>query len=163
MDKTAYELAQEATTEITMADLMQATVDEGASDLHIRVGGPPYLRCSGALEPLDVPPLKVSMKGRRMIMPGRRFCEYQIRGEVEEVRQGHLEQMPVTLMYMRFPFDGRAPMLLPIYASKMVLKDYEPQPGDEIDAYVWLQARVIDFDPQAPDAADDAPQSAPRQ
>ena len=112
---------------------------------------------------LDVPPLKVSMKGRRMIMPGRRFCEYQIRGEVEEVRQGHLEQMPVTLMYMRFPFDGRAPMLLPIYASKMVLKDYEPQPGDEIDAYVWLQARVIDFDPQAPDAADDAPQSAPRQ
>ena len=112
---------------------------------------------------LDVPPLKVSMKGRRMIMPGRRFCEYQIRGEVEEVRQGHLEQMPVTLMYMRFPFDGRAPMLLPIYASKMVLKDYDPQPGDEIDAYVWLQARVIDFDPQAPDAADDAPQSAPRQ
>ena len=56
MDKSAYELAQEATTEITMADLMQATVDEGASDLHIRVGGPPYLRCSGALEPLDVPP-----------------------------------------------------------------------------------------------------------
>ena len=57
MDKTVYELAPEATTEITMQDLMQATVDEGASDLHIRVGGPPYLRCSGSLEPLDVPPL----------------------------------------------------------------------------------------------------------
>lgn len=112
---------------------------------------------------LDVPPLKVSMKGRRMIMPGRRFCEYQIRAEVEEVRQGSLEQMPVTLMYLRFPFDERAPMLLPVYASKMVLKDYEPKAGDEIDAYVWLQGRVIDFDPQAPDAAEDDTQAAPQQ
>ena len=112
---------------------------------------------------LDVPPLKVSMKGRRMIMPGRRFCEYQIRAEVEAVRQGQLEQMPITLMYLRFPFEGREPMLLPVYASKMVLKDYEPKAGDEIDAYVWLQGRVIDFDPQAPDAAEDNTQAAPRQ
>ena len=112
---------------------------------------------------MDVPPLKVSMKGRRMIMPGRRFCEYQIRAEVEAVRQGQLEQMPITLMYLRFPFEGREPMLLPVYASKMVLKDYEPKAGDEIDAYVWLQGRVIDFDPQAPDAAEDNTQAAPRQ
>ena len=112
---------------------------------------------------LDVPPLKVSMKGRRMIMPGRRFCEYQIRGEVEEVRQGQLEQMPITLMYLRFPFDEREPMLLPVYASKMVLGDYEPKAGDEIDAYVWLQGRVIDFDPQAPDAVEDDAPAAPRQ
>jgi len=52
-----HALAEQATTEITMADLMQATVDEGASDLHIRVGRPPVLRCSGALEPLDCPDL----------------------------------------------------------------------------------------------------------
>lgn len=106
---------------------------------------------------LDVPPLKVSMKGRRMIMPGRRFCEYQLRGEVEEVRQGNLENMPVTLMYLRFPFDQREAMLLPVYASKMVLGDYEPKAGDEIDAYVWLQGRVIDFDPQAADAVEEEP------
>lgn len=112
---------------------------------------------------LDVPPLKVSMKGRRMIMPGRRFCEYQIRAEVEAVHQGQLEQMPITLMYLRFPFDERDPMLLPVYASKMVLGDYEPKAGDEIDAYVWLQGRVIDFDPQAPDATEDDTQTAPQQ
>ena len=106
---------------------------------------------------LDVPPLKVSMKGRRMIMPGRRFCEYQLRGEVEEVRQGNLENMPVTLIYLRFPFDQREAMLLPVYASKMVLGDYEPKAGDEIDAYVWLQGRVIDFDPQAADAVEEDP------
>ena len=37
-------------------------------------------------------------------------------------------------------------MVLPIYASKMVLRDYDPQEGDEVDAYVWLQGRVIDMD-----------------
>ncbi|MDO5462453.1 MAG: type IV pilus twitching motility protein PilT [bacterium] len=50
-----HELAAQAETAITMNDLMQAAVDEGSSDLHIRVGRPPVLRCSGALEPLDCP------------------------------------------------------------------------------------------------------------
>ena len=102
------------------------------------------------------------MKGRRMIMPGRRFCEYQLRGEVEEVRQGNLENMPVTLLYLRFPFEQREPMLLPVYATKMVLGEYEPKAGDEIDAYVWLQGRVIDFDPLAEDAVEEEP-AAPAQ
>ena len=44
-------------TELTMTELMQATVDEGASDLHIRAGIPPSLRIHGSLTPLDVPPL----------------------------------------------------------------------------------------------------------
>jgi len=44
-------------SEINMNDLLQATVDEGASDLHIRVGIPPMLRIHGALTPLDSPPL----------------------------------------------------------------------------------------------------------
>ena len=112
---------------------------------------------------LDVPPLKVSMKGRRMIMPGRRFCEYQLRAEVERVQQGELEKMPITILYLRFPFDNRPPMLLPVFASRMVLGNYEPQVGDEVDAYVWLQGRVIDFDPQAPDAVDEETPAAPVQ
>lgn len=43
--------------ELTMQDLLQATVDEGSSDLHIRVGVPPMLRIHGSLTPLDIPPL----------------------------------------------------------------------------------------------------------
>ena len=38
-------------------DLLQATVDEGSSDLHIRVGLPPMLRVHGNLTPLDMPAL----------------------------------------------------------------------------------------------------------
>ena len=37
-------------------------------------------------------------------------------------------------------------MRLAVYASKMVLGDYEPEAGHEIDAYVWLQGRIIDID-----------------
>lgn len=44
MKTNIHELAATATTEITMADLMQAAIDEGSSDLHIRVGRPPILR-----------------------------------------------------------------------------------------------------------------------
>jgi twitching motility protein PilT len=43
--------------EMNMMDLLQATVDEGCSDLHIRVGIPPMLRVHGSLTPLDTPPL----------------------------------------------------------------------------------------------------------
>src|SRR5437870_6855619 len=40
---------------IQMDDLLQVGVDEGASDLHIRVGVPPVIRLHGALVPMDLP------------------------------------------------------------------------------------------------------------
>jgi twitching motility protein PilT len=43
--------------EIEMSDLLQLTVDEGASDLHLTVNSPPVLRLHGGLHPLDTPPL----------------------------------------------------------------------------------------------------------
>ena len=42
---------------VEMSELLQLTVDEGSSDLHIRVGLPPVLRIHGSLSPLDIPPL----------------------------------------------------------------------------------------------------------
>jgi twitching motility protein PilT len=42
---------------IQMDDLLQVVVDEGASDLHIRVGVPPIIRLHGSLVPLDLPAL----------------------------------------------------------------------------------------------------------
>ncbi len=43
--------------DFTMDELEQLCVDEGASDLHIRVGIPPMLRIHGSLTPLDCEPL----------------------------------------------------------------------------------------------------------
>jgi len=40
---------------IEINDLLQLTVDEDASDLHLTVGAPPMLRIHGGLQPLDSP------------------------------------------------------------------------------------------------------------
>src|SRR5271165_5316749 len=42
----------------SMADLLQLMVQEGSSDLHIRVGVPPVIRVHGVLHRVDGPPLK---------------------------------------------------------------------------------------------------------
>ncbi|MDR1856746.1 MAG: hypothetical protein LBR22_06250 [Desulfovibrio sp.] len=93
---------------------------------------------------LDVPPLKLRIAGRHLIFPGRFFCEYQIRAPVEKIDECMLERMPVKALYLRFPFEDRPPMLLPVYATQLVLGEYAPKVGDEVDAYVWLQGRIAD-------------------
>jgi hypothetical protein len=95
---------------------------------------------------IDVPPLKVDVSERHIIMPGRNFCEYQLRAKVEHTQDVQLENMPVKILYLNFPFENRETLHLPVYASKFVLGEYEPQKGDAVDAYVWLQGRIIDID-----------------
>ncbi len=46
------------TAQVSMSDLLQVVVDEGASDLHITVGLPPTLRLHGSLQAIDCPPLR---------------------------------------------------------------------------------------------------------
>ncbi len=95
---------------------------------------------------LDVPPLKIPMAGRHLIFPGRSFGEYELRARILQVEEHKLDKMPVKILYLEFPFEEHKPLLLPVYAPKSVLKDYEPAAGDEIDAYVWLQGRIIDME-----------------
>ena len=107
-------------------------------------------------ERTDVPPLKISMAGKKIIMPGRVFGEYQVRTRVERVEACKLDKLDIAVLYVAFEFDDRPALHLPIYVPKPMLKDYEPAEGDEIEAYVWLQGRIIDFDPNeaAPDSAE---------
>lgn len=98
---------------------------------------------------LDVPPLKIPMAGRHLIFPGRNFGEYELRARIVKVEDHQLERMPVKILYLEFPFEEHQPLLLPVYAPKSVLKDYEPAAGDEIDAYVWLQGRIVDMEDQS--------------
>jgi len=53
-------------SEIEMSELLQLTVEEEASDLHIAVGLPPVLRIHGALRPLDTAPLTADDTERLM-------------------------------------------------------------------------------------------------
>lgn len=98
----------------------------------------------------DVPPLRVEIKDKHMILPGRHYGEYHMRGVVTEVEDWQFDKMPVKALYINFPFDERPPLSLPIFASSFVLGEYAPEKGQEVEAYVWLQGRIIDLDTEMP-------------
>lgn len=99
-------------------------------------------------KPQDVPPLKLDIKGKHFIMPGRFFGEYQFRAPIESVEECQLDKMPVKILYLAFPFDDRPDLRLPLYVSQFVAQDLKLEERQEIDAYVWLQGRVIDMERQ---------------
>lgn len=95
---------------------------------------------------LDMPPLKVKLAGKHMIMPGRNFCEYQMRATVLSVESTRLDKEDIYIIRLQFGFEDRPPLDVAVYAPRRVcVKGYEPKAGDEIDAYVWLQGRIADY------------------
>ncbi len=55
-----------ANSDVEMSDLLELTVHEGASDLHLAVGVPPILRIHGGMQPLDSPSLDAEDTERLM-------------------------------------------------------------------------------------------------
>lgn len=105
-----------------------------------------WLASNPGQDRLAVPPLKIDIRGKSMIMPGRAFGEYQIRATVEKVEDCQLEKMAVKAIFLKFPFDNRPAMQLPLYASQHILGEFSPEPGMEVEAYAWLQGRIIDLE-----------------
>ncbi len=93
---------------------------------------------------LDVPPLKIPLKGKQIIMPGRNFGEYETRNTILEVEKCNLDKIDVYMLRLDFPLPEREPLRIMLYAPAHLFKDEEPKVGDEIDAYIWLQARIAD-------------------
>lgn len=132
---------------IRKALLDHITITQGP---HYEIYAQEWLAANPDKKRSDVPPLKVEIKDRHIIMPGRHFGEYQIRGVIERMEDWQFEKMPVKALYLNFPFDNRPPLRLVVYASKFSLGDYEPAVGHEIESYVWLQGRIIDLDTEQP-------------
>ena len=100
----------------------------------------------------DVPPLKLDISGKHFILPGRFYGEYQIRALIDRIDECRLDKMPIKILYLTFPFDNRPPMLLPLYVSEYVQKDAKLEEGREIEAYIWLEGRVIDLEATSPES-----------
>lgn len=121
------------------------TITEGAQyEAHAAA----WLAANAGKSRIDVPPLKVSLAGKDIIMPGRAYGEYRMRTTVREIKDCSLDKLNIVILTVVFPFENREPLVLPIYVPKPMLKKYEPAVGDSIDMYVWLQGRIIDFDPK---------------
>ncbi len=96
---------------------------------------------------LDVPPLKINLVGKQIIMPGRNFCEYEVRNTILEVEKTTLDKLDVYILRMAFPLPNHPPLHIAVYVPLHLLQDYEPKVGDDIDAYIWLQGRIADRNP----------------
>lgn len=105
-----------------------------------------WLRENPGKQSKDAPPLKLEIKGKHFIMPGKFFGEYQLRALIEKIEECQFEKMPFKICFLSFPFENRPALNIPLFASQFVLGNYEPQTGDEIEIHAWLEGRIIDLE-----------------
>lgn len=105
-----------------------------------------WLQENPGAKSMDVPPLKIDIAGKHFIMPGRFYGEYQLRAVISDIEEWQFDKMPIQVLYLSFPFDNRPEMRLPLYVSKFVAPDFKPEKGQDIEAYAWLQGRIIDLE-----------------
>lgn len=109
---------------------------------------------------LDVPPLKVSLNGMRVLGPTERCAEYQGRARIYDVDSFLFGPEGAQEKVYRFGATfgtSDTPLHFILYApERMCLKGYEPREGHEVDVVFWMQGRVVDAGDDAPDMVDDA-------
>jgi len=93
---------------------------------------------------LDVPPLKISLHGACVLLPTPQYTIYQLRAPILAVEESELSGEKIYILRLAFGLDTQEPLDLPIYASARACKKYVPKEGDEIDAVIWLQGRLLD-------------------
>lgn len=97
---------------------------------------------------LDVPALKIPLKGRTLIDITDHCCEYQCRANIFEVDSFMFGPEKSQMKIYRFGVgfgNPEKPVYAIIYAPERVcVKGYEPKEGDDVDMIFWLQGRVAD-------------------
>jgi len=93
---------------------------------------------------LDVPPLKISLSGACVLLPSPQYTVYQLRAPIHSIEESALSGEKVYILRLTFGLDTPQPLDLPLYAPSRVCKNYVPKEGDEIDAIMWLQGRLLD-------------------
>lgn len=98
---------------------------------------------------LDVPPLKLSLHGTRILGPANeRCCEYQARVSIYDVDSFMFGPEGAQEKIYRFgaTFGSQeCPLYLIMYAPERIcLRGYEPKEGHEVDLIFWMQGRIVD-------------------
>lgn len=93
---------------------------------------------------IDVPQLKVSLAGARILRPGELRGDYQLRVPVTSVDETTFGNDKVYMLQVQLGLDTPEPLEFVLYASEKVCKGYTPRAGDEIDALLWLEGRIMD-------------------
>ena len=98
----------------------------------------------------EVPPLKIDMRGKRILGGTQYSSMYQARTTIEDE--------PVSFMFgpegaqvkiYRFPvvFGEKNPIAIMIYAPEKACKNgYVPEKGHDVEMLFWLQGRITDYE-----------------
>ncbi len=111
---------------------------------------------------LDVPALKIPLKGKTIIDITDKASEYQCRASIFEVDSFEFGPGEAAKKIYRFGIaigDPEKPVYLIIYAPASVcVKGYEPKEGDDVDMIFWMQGRIADAEDLAESDSSDAVQ-----
>lgn len=103
---------------------------------------------------LDVPQLKISLVGLRVLAPTPNCAEYQGRGHIFDVDSFSFGPEGAEVKVHRFGITFGAtenPFYVVLYASERVCVDgYEPKENDEVDVVFWMQGRIADIGDEVP-------------
>lgn len=108
---------------------------------------------------LDVPPLKISLRGLRVLGPLERCCEFQGRVRIYDVDSFLFGPEGAQEKVYRFGATfgtAETPIHVLLYAPERIcVKGYVPEEGHEVDVVFWMQGRVVDAGDDAPEMVDD--------
>ena len=115
---------------------------------------------------LDVPPLKISLHGLRVLGPiERSTSEYQGRVRIYDVDSFLFGPEGAQEKVYRFGATfgtTETPIHLILYAPERIcIKGYVPEEGHEVDVMFWMQGRVVDAGDEAPEMVDEPDPESP--
>ena len=107
-----------------------------------------WMKANPTKSRLDVPALKIPLKGKTIIDITERFCEYQCRANIFDVDSFNFGPEGASQKIYRFGIaigDPENPVYLIMYAPERVcIKGYVPAEGDDVDMIFWMQGRIAD-------------------
>ncbi len=93
---------------------------------------------------LDVPQLKIPLSGARILAPGSYHGDYQMRVPITSVEETEFGPHKVYMLHVQFGLNTPNPLDIMMYAPERCCQKITPKAGDEVDAYAWIQGRIID-------------------
>ena len=109
---------------------------------------------------LDVPALKIPLKGRTLIDVTDHCCEFQCRARIFDVDSFMFGPEKSQMKIYRFGVgfgNPEKPVYAIIYAPERICyKGYEPKEGDDVDMIFWMQGRVDDTEGKVAPATEES-------
>jgi hypothetical protein len=93
---------------------------------------------------LDVPQLKLNLRGETILMASNAPGDYQMRARITAIEEGEFDGKKYYMMPFMFGADTKEPLMLMLFVSEKSCRGYVPKVGDDIDAIIWLQGRIVD-------------------